>query len=207
MLSELSSAPPIPHQRHKILNIYLFLKLTHKLILGNVHRNTLKRIDVMVRTEVKRRLRLLKDCPLGSMQRRRMGAWAYRIPAQKSHFCKEQYYKSFFHTKSPSTEMWWTWNCSKQLLNQSAYPVMWEWKSSHWCLRKNKHGPNSWGLLLMVRSSLWRRWTKPATSECTRIQLSKQESPEGPPEQNKTQNAEDSAMHRKHRTIYYNSVK
>lgn len=53
------------------------------------------------------------------------------------------------------------------LFNQSAYPVVCERKSSHWCLRKNKHGTNSRGLLLMVRSSLWRRWTKPATFECT----------------------------------------
>lgn len=65
MLSELSSAPPKPHQRCKILNIYLLPKLTHELVLGNVHRNTLKRIDVMVRTEVKWRLRLPKDCPPG----------------------------------------------------------------------------------------------------------------------------------------------
>lgn len=51
MFSELSAAPLKPYQPLEILNTYLLPKLTQELGLRSAHRNTLKRIDVMVQTD------------------------------------------------------------------------------------------------------------------------------------------------------------
>lgn len=65
MLAELSKAPLKPYQRLEILKTFAIPKLTHELVLGNAHRNTLRKMDVLVRTAVRGWLRLPKDTPLG----------------------------------------------------------------------------------------------------------------------------------------------
>ena len=57
-LSEIRKAPLKPYQRMKILRFYLIPKMMHSLILRQVHRNTLRRMDTMIRQAVRAWLRL-----------------------------------------------------------------------------------------------------------------------------------------------------
>ncbi|KAA3673246.1 uncharacterized protein DEA37_0011154 [Paragonimus westermani] len=61
MLRELRSAPLKPQQRVDILRFHLLPKLDHALILSDVHKNTLRSMDLSVRSAVKQWLRLPKD--------------------------------------------------------------------------------------------------------------------------------------------------
>ncbi|KAL7053891.1 hypothetical protein AAHC03_026745 [Spirometra sp. Aus1] len=63
MLEELTRAPLKPQQRITLLKRHCVPKLLHELVLGAVHRNTLKRLDVQVRQSVRRWLKLPADTP------------------------------------------------------------------------------------------------------------------------------------------------
>lgn len=65
MLEELRRAPLKPYQRMELLNDFALPRLTHELVLGRAHRNTLGAMDKMVRAAVRSWLRLPKDTPLG----------------------------------------------------------------------------------------------------------------------------------------------
>lgn len=65
LLQELSRAPLKPQQRMQLLKIFLVPKFTHELVLGHVHRNTLRKLDCLIRAAVRRWLRLPKDTPVG----------------------------------------------------------------------------------------------------------------------------------------------
>ena len=64
-LSETRKAPLKPYQRMEILRFYLIPKMMHSLTLGQVHRNTLKRLDTMIRQAVRAWLRLPNNTPTG----------------------------------------------------------------------------------------------------------------------------------------------
>ncbi|CAH8502348.1 unnamed protein product [Dicrocoelium dendriticum] len=64
MISEISKAPLKPQQRLRILCDFALTKLQYELIVGNAHRNTLKKLDRMVREAIRRWLRLPKDVSL-----------------------------------------------------------------------------------------------------------------------------------------------
>ncbi|KAG8130326.1 hypothetical protein E2320_017108 [Naja naja] len=49
----------------QLLRTFLVPKFTHELILGHAHRNTLCKLDCLIRAVVRHWLRLPKDTPLG----------------------------------------------------------------------------------------------------------------------------------------------
>lgn len=53
MLNELTQAPLKPQQRIRLLRSYLVPKFTHELVLGHAHRNTLTRLDRLMRSVVR----------------------------------------------------------------------------------------------------------------------------------------------------------
>ncbi|GAA47271.1 retrovirus-related Pol polyprotein from type-1 retrotransposable element R2 [Clonorchis sinensis] len=61
LLDEVTRAPLKPHQRMEITMNYLIRRLTYSLVLGQVHRNTLKRLDNYIRQSIRGWLRLPKD--------------------------------------------------------------------------------------------------------------------------------------------------
>ena len=61
MLNELRQAPLKPQQRIDILQHFLMPRLIHCLSLGAVHKNTLRKLDVKIRQNIKAWLRLPKD--------------------------------------------------------------------------------------------------------------------------------------------------
>ena len=63
MLSNVSRAPLKPYQRLHILKFFLLPRLTHSLSLSVIHVKTLKALDLLVRQELRRWLRLPKDTP------------------------------------------------------------------------------------------------------------------------------------------------
>lgn len=65
MLKEITEAPLKPFQRMDIVRTFAIPRLTHKLVLGCAHRNTLAKMDRMVRKATRAWLRLPKDTPLG----------------------------------------------------------------------------------------------------------------------------------------------
>lgn len=65
MLGEMKAAPLKPQQRLAILKDFLIPRLIHGLVLGHAHRNTLQRMDLMVRRAIRLWLRLPKDTSLG----------------------------------------------------------------------------------------------------------------------------------------------
>lgn len=67
-------------------------KLTHELVLGIVHRNTLKRIDIMVWTNWKMQMQF-------SMQRWRMAALASQKPVPEFHFRTKQDFEKLLSNK------------------------------------------------------------------------------------------------------------
>ena len=64
-LENVTRAPLKPQQRMEILRFHLIPKLQYALVNGNAHRNTLKSMDIMVRTSVRNWLNLPKDTSLG----------------------------------------------------------------------------------------------------------------------------------------------
>ncbi|MGL5293946.1 MAG: reverse transcriptase domain-containing protein, partial [Aeromonas sp.] len=64
-LEEVRTAPLKPHQRLSILRDFMIPKLIHGLVLGEAHRNTLKKMDMLIRRAVRLWLRLPKDTSLG----------------------------------------------------------------------------------------------------------------------------------------------
>lgn len=64
MLHELTSALLKPYQRLDLLKIFLVPRLVYELVLGGAHRNTLTRMDRMIRAAVRKWMRLPKDTPL-----------------------------------------------------------------------------------------------------------------------------------------------
>ena len=62
-LWEIRKAPLKPYQRMDILRFYLIPKMMHSLTLGQVHPNTLKRLDTMIRQAVRAWLRLPNNTP------------------------------------------------------------------------------------------------------------------------------------------------
>lgn len=64
LLDEVTHAPLKPHQRMDLLRYYLLPRMTHSLVLGQAHRNTLKRLDNYVRQSIRAWLRLPKDTPI-----------------------------------------------------------------------------------------------------------------------------------------------
>ncbi|MGL5294698.1 MAG: hypothetical protein ACRC9V_13200 [Aeromonas sp.] len=65
MLEEVKNAPLKPQQRLSILGDFLVPRLIHGLVLGNAHRNTLRKLDIMIRRAVRLWLRLPRDTSLG----------------------------------------------------------------------------------------------------------------------------------------------
>ncbi|MGL5225814.1 MAG: reverse transcriptase domain-containing protein [Aeromonas sp.] len=65
MLAEIRAAPLKPQQRLMLTRDFMIPRLIHGLVLGHAHRNTLKRMDVMIRRAVREWLRLPKDTSLG----------------------------------------------------------------------------------------------------------------------------------------------
>ncbi|CAM4570023.1 unnamed protein product [Leuciscus chuanchicus] len=65
MLNQLKEAPLKPFQRLEILRVYLVPMLTHELVLGGAQKNTLKKLDMMIRMAVRGWFRLPKDTSLG----------------------------------------------------------------------------------------------------------------------------------------------
>ncbi|GAA55745.1 retrovirus-related Pol polyprotein from type-2 retrotransposable element R2DM [Clonorchis sinensis] len=61
LLDEVMRAPLKPNQRTKITKNYLIPRLTYQFVLGQVHRNTLKRLDYYIRQSIRDGLRLPKD--------------------------------------------------------------------------------------------------------------------------------------------------
>ncbi|VDK41074.1 unnamed protein product, partial [Dibothriocephalus latus] len=64
MLTEITKAPLKPQQRMTLLKRHCVPKLLHELVLGAVHRATLKRLDVQLRQAVRRWLKLPTDTPV-----------------------------------------------------------------------------------------------------------------------------------------------
>ncbi|MGL4350764.1 MAG: hypothetical protein ACRCT2_09440, partial [Plesiomonas shigelloides] len=65
MLAEIRAAPLKPQQRIMIVTDFMIPRLIHELVLGHAHRNTLRRMDVMIRRAAREWLRLPKDTSLG----------------------------------------------------------------------------------------------------------------------------------------------
>ncbi|MGL5118744.1 MAG: hypothetical protein ACRC7H_05930, partial [Plesiomonas shigelloides] len=65
MLAEIRAAPLKPQQRLMLTRDFMIPPLIHGLVVGHAHRNTLKRMDVMIRRAVQEWLRLPKDTSLG----------------------------------------------------------------------------------------------------------------------------------------------
>ncbi len=65
MLKEITSAPLKPYQRLELVRDFLIPKLQHELVLGCAHRNTITRIERMIRGSIRAWLRLPKDTSLG----------------------------------------------------------------------------------------------------------------------------------------------
>ncbi len=65
MLKEITSAPLKPYQRLEVVRDFLVPKLQHELVLGCAHRNTIARIDRMIRGSIRTWLRLPKNTSLG----------------------------------------------------------------------------------------------------------------------------------------------
>lgn len=65
LLKELTKAPLKPYQRLQLLKFHAVPKFTHELVLGQAHRNTLKKLDCLTRAAVRQWLRLPQDTPLG----------------------------------------------------------------------------------------------------------------------------------------------
>ncbi len=65
MLQEITSAQLRPYQRMELVREFMVPKLLHELILGCAHRNTISRIDKMIRKATRAWLRLPKDTSLG----------------------------------------------------------------------------------------------------------------------------------------------
>ncbi|KAL7053754.1 hypothetical protein AAHC03_026830 [Spirometra sp. Aus1] len=64
MLEEITGPPLKPQQRLTLLKRHCLPKLLHQLVLGAVHRNTLKRLDLQVRQAVRKWLKLPADTPI-----------------------------------------------------------------------------------------------------------------------------------------------
>lgn len=64
-IEELSYAPLKLYQHIELLRNHALPKLLHGLVLGNIHSNTLKAIDIIIRGGARLWLRLPKDCPVG----------------------------------------------------------------------------------------------------------------------------------------------
>ncbi|KAF5402236.1 hypothetical protein PHET_03884 [Paragonimus heterotremus] len=67
MLDSLTKAPLKPYQRLEILKAILIPKLKFELVVGNAHRNTLRKLDRLVRDKIRTWLRLPKDTTLAFM--------------------------------------------------------------------------------------------------------------------------------------------
>ncbi|MGL5127331.1 MAG: RNA-directed DNA polymerase, partial [Aeromonas popoffii] len=65
MLNQIKAAPLKPQQRMMLIRDFLVPRLIHGLVLGNAHRNTMKRMDVMIRRSIREWMRLPKDTPIG----------------------------------------------------------------------------------------------------------------------------------------------
>ncbi len=65
MLKVITSAPLKPYQRLEVIRDFLDPKLQHELVLGCAHRNTIARIERMIRGSIRAWLRLPKDTSLG----------------------------------------------------------------------------------------------------------------------------------------------
>lgn len=105
ILREVSEAPLKPYQRLEILKIFLLPKPTHQLVLGNAHRNTMKRMDTLIRSSVRRWLRLPNDTPVAYLHARVQDSGlgipciSSSVPlAQKSRFQKLLTSKSIYCT-------------------------------------------------------------------------------------------------------------
>lgn len=64
MLAEVSETSLKPYQHLELLKTFLIPKLTYELTLGNTHRNTLSKMDVLLRAALTSWLHLPKDTPL-----------------------------------------------------------------------------------------------------------------------------------------------
>ncbi|BHF71127.1 hypothetical protein SprV_0401418200 [Sparganum proliferum] len=79
MLEEITRAPLKPQQRITLLKRHCVPKLLHELVLGAVHRNTLKRLDTQVRQCVRRWSELLTDTPV-SFLHAPIADWGLGVP-------------------------------------------------------------------------------------------------------------------------------
>ncbi len=68
MLKVITSAPLKPYQRLEVIQDFLVPKLQHELVLGCAHRNTIARIERMIRGSIRAWLRLPKDTSLGFLR-------------------------------------------------------------------------------------------------------------------------------------------
>ena len=65
LLREIKEAPLKPRQRLLLLRVYAVPKLMHELTLGFAHRNTLIKLDRLIRDHVRKWMRLPKDTSIG----------------------------------------------------------------------------------------------------------------------------------------------
>ncbi|KAA3673249.1 uncharacterized protein DEA37_0011157, partial [Paragonimus westermani] len=89
MLDGLTKAPLKPYQRLEILRTFLITKLKFELVLGSAHRNTLRKIDRLVRDKVRMWLRLPKDTTLAFMHSK-IDEHGLGIPCLETTFPLEQ---------------------------------------------------------------------------------------------------------------------
>jgi hypothetical protein len=80
MLKEVDKAPLKPHQRVKILKRYMLPRLSHRLVLGRVNKSTLKMLDKLINSYVRKWLFLPKDCLLAFLNAR-VGDGGLGIPS------------------------------------------------------------------------------------------------------------------------------
>ncbi|KAF8565832.1 hypothetical protein P879_11548 [Paragonimus westermani] len=64
MLENLTEAPRKPYQRLEILKAFLISELKFELVMGNAHKNKLRKLDRLVRDKIRTWLRLPKDTTL-----------------------------------------------------------------------------------------------------------------------------------------------
>ncbi|KAL7053907.1 hypothetical protein AAHC03_026723 [Spirometra sp. Aus1] len=103
MLEEITRAPLKPQQRLTLLKRRCVLKVLHQLVLGAVHRNTLKRLDVQVRQAVRKWLKLPADTPIPFLHAAiRDGVLGVPCSAVLVPFVKRQRLDSVLSPKEPA---------------------------------------------------------------------------------------------------------
>ncbi|KAL7053298.1 hypothetical protein AAHC03_025514 [Spirometra sp. Aus1] len=103
MLEKITRAPLKPQQRLTLLKRHCLPKLLHQLVLGAVHRNTLKRLDLQVRQAVRKWLKLPADTPISFLHTAiREGVLGVPCLAVLVPFSKRRRLHSVLSSKEPA---------------------------------------------------------------------------------------------------------